>query len=198
MKKLQINALRFHNLGPIDLTIQTNECIVISGPSGAGKTLFLRAIADLDPHSGQLFLDNKASAHFTPTEWRKNIGLLPATSEWWYETVGEHFTFTEPSWFAKLGFDLSILKRQIAGLSTGERQRLALLRLLTNKPAVLLLDEATANLDNDNTERMEELIQTYSQQQAAAIIWVSHNKQQIARIAHQHFILNNGTLTRAK
>ena len=198
MPKLQITALRCHDLGPFEFTVQTGERMVISGPSGAGKSLLLRAIADLDPHQGDIYLDDKACRTFTPTAWRKTVGLLPAESQWWYEMVEEHFTHVEPAWFVKLGFDLAILKRHINGLSTGERQRLALLRLLANKPSVLLLDEISANLDNENAERMEELIQFYQQQQQAAIIWISHSKQQIARIATQHFTLTNGLLTQIK
>ena len=198
MSKLQINALRFHDLGPFDLTVQPNECLVLSGPSGAGKSLMLRAIADLDPNEGFISLDQKDRLSFTPTEWRKKVALLPAESAWWYDTVGEHFTQVEPLLFAKLGFDLAILKRQINGLSTGERQRLALLRLLVNKPTILLLDETTANLDNENTHYIEELINIYKQQEQAAIIWISHNKEQIARIANQHFVLKNSTLKQVK
>ncbi len=198
MSKLQIDNLSFHTFGPFDLIVQPNQCIVISGTSGAGKSLLLRAIADLDPHEGMLLLDNQNYLLFPPTEWRKEIGLLPAESQWWYETVEEHFTNIEPAWFAQLGFDLTILKRKVSGLSTGERQRLALLRLLINKPSVLLLDEITANLDSENTVRIEKLIHTYKQQYQAAIIWVSHNAQQIKRIADKHFVLKDNLLTPAR
>ncbi len=195
MAKLSISKLSFLQFGPFDLTVQPNECVVISGPSGAGKSLLLRAIADLDPQQGIISLDGKNNFLFSPIEWRKKVGLLPAESEWWYETVGEHFRHIESTWFTQLGFDPAIAKRAINGLSTGERQRLALLRLLTNKPAILLLDEATANLDSENTQRMEALISAYKQQQQAAIIWVSHDIQQIARIADKHFMLRNNSLT---
>lgn len=198
MIKLQINALCFHNLGPFDLSVQANECLVLSGPSGAGKSLMLRAIADLDPNEGNIYLDQRERNSFTPTDWRKNVALLPTESAWWYETVGEHFTQIEPILFAKLGFDSTILKRTINGLSTGERQRLALLRLLVNKPSVLLLDEITANLDNDNVHDIEELISHYQQQQQAAVIWISHNKEQISRIADQYFVIKNSLLTQVK
>lgn len=191
---LQTHDLRFHTLGPIDLTVESNERLVISGASGAGKTLLLRAIVDLDPHEGEVTLNNKSSQLYSPTQWRKTVGLLLAESAWWYDTVEPHFSKIEPDLLNKLGFELSILKRKINGLSTGERQRLALLRLLANQPAVLLLDEITANLDNENTLLMEELILLYQQQQEAAIIWISHNKEQINRVATRHLVLKDGTV----
>lgn len=195
MPMLQIKALRSHKIGPINLTIQNDERCVISGISGSGKTILLRAIADLDPHQGGIYLDNKSCNSFDPTEWRKLVGMLSAECVWWHDTVEDHFVHIEPCWFTKLGLDLTILKRNINGLSTGERQRLGLLRLLANKPLVLLLDEITSNLDSENTQRIEELIKLYQQENHAIIIWVSHNKEQINRIATRQFILKNGLLT---
>jgi putative ABC transport system ATP-binding protein len=70
----------------------------------------------------------------------------------------------------------------ISRLSTGERQRLALARLLALRPQVLLLDEATANLDPSNRDRVEDLIQYYRREQGAAVLWVSHDPDQRRRL----------------
>lgn len=67
--------------------------------------------------------------------------------------------------------------------STGERQRFALLRLLENKPRVLLLDEPTAALDEKNTLAVETLLLNYLKNHQAAAIWVSHDPEQLQRVA---------------
>jgi len=76
-----------------------------------------------------------------------------------------------------------LLQQPVTHLSSGERQRLALLRVLANRPRVLLLDEPTANLDADNTRRVEQLITDYLNEQQAAALWISHDGAQCDRIA---------------
>jgi ABC-type iron transport system FetAB ATPase subunit len=68
------------------------------------------------------------------------------------------------------------------------------MRLLSNRPRVLLLDEPTANLDPENTRRVEAVITEYRRAQKAAVIWVSHDPEQVARVANRYYELSNGTL----
>jgi ABC-type iron transport system FetAB ATPase subunit len=84
---------------------------------------------------------------------------------------------------ARLGFAPDVLDWEVGRLSTGERQRLALARLLYNGPEVLLLDEATANLDPSNRTQAEQLIDDYRRQRRAAVLWVSHDPEQRQRLA---------------
>ena len=77
-------------------------------------------------------------------------------------------------------------------LSSGEKQRLAFIRLLAQNPRVLLLDEPTANLDSENRERIETLVSNYVFQQEAGCLWVSHNDTQLDRISRRRFQLANG------
>ncbi|MCD6271387.1 MAG: ATP-binding cassette domain-containing protein [Deltaproteobacteria bacterium] len=64
LERLNIDSLYFHNIGHIDITLYRSKSIGITGYSGSGKTLFLRAIADIDDHSGNLFLDGKEYREF--------------------------------------------------------------------------------------------------------------------------------------
>ena len=196
MSHLQIKGISCHGIGPVDLMVVPSECVTISGHSGAGKTLFLRAIADMEPHEGFVFLDRTECREMSPPQWRKAVGLLPAETQWWRDRVGEHFRDVNQEWFHRLGFDPSVLRWQVGRLSTGERQRLGILRLLFNHPRVLLLDEPTANLDPENLEAVEQLVAEYRERHGSPTLWVTHDLQQIQRISSRHFRVVEGGLVR--
>lgn len=194
MHLLQIRNLRGAGFGPVDLSLADGACLCLSGPSGAGKSRLLRAIADLDPHRGELVLDSRPSEEFSPCEWRRRVGLLPAESGWWSERVGDHFDDSISSeTVATLGFDAEIFDESVDHLSSGQKQRLALLRLLANQPDILLLDEPTANLDPANTRRVETLL-ARTIRGGATLLWVSHDPAQIARVSTRHQVMRNGLL----
>lgn len=198
MERLHIERLCTRHVGPIDLGLQAGECVFLSGPSGSGKTLLLRAVADLDPHEGEVYLDGVACRRVAPPLWRRRVALLAAESQWWRARVGEHFCRADAQGLTRLGFTPQTMDWAVERLSSGERQRLALLRLLCNEPKTLLLDEPTANLDPDSARRVEELIDEYRRDSGAAVVWVSHDPQQIARIGGRHFRLEGGTLREAR
>jgi len=168
----------------------------VTGPSGAGKTLLLRALADMDPYEGVMRLDGRDAADMPAHEWRARVGLLPAESVWWFDTVGEHFDRLPPDWLTRLGFSEKAMTWQIAHLSSGERQRFALLRLLAGHPHVLLLDEPTANLDAENSARVEALIHHYRKSHHPVILWVSHDTAQLQRCCDSVWALEHGALRR--
>lgn len=167
---------------------------MLSGPSGAGKSLLLRAVADLIPHEGEVYLGDQRCAHISPEQWRRDVGLLPAESQWWVDTVGEHFSQYDKTLFAALGFDESVMQWEVSRCSTGERQRLAMIRLLQQQPKALLLDEPTASVDTVNTEQIEKIIQAYQQKNQIPVVWVSHQSDQIKRVSHRHLLLSNNRL----
>jgi ABC-type iron transport system FetAB ATPase subunit len=191
---LQIKNLRRLTIGPLSLDVDAGDCVCISGPSGTGKSQLLRALADLDPHDGQVWLGNRCCAMMPAHEWRTAVGLLPPESSWWLPGVLEHFHDGVPVALEHVGLTPAILDKPVMQLSSGERQRLALLRLLSNRPRVLLLDEPTANLDPENTRRIEELVMEYRREHDAAVIWVSHDSEQVKRVANRHFELADGEL----
>jgi putative ABC transport system ATP-binding protein len=196
MKGLTVKSLRTQNIGPFDLAIAPGECVCLSGASGSGKSLTLRAIADLDPHEGELYLDDSLSTQMPAPEWRRQVGLLPAESQWWAETVSEHFNNGQ-EYVEKLGFGRDVFGWAVSRLSTGEKQRLALARLLGNQPAVLLLDEPTASLDRNNIGSVEMLIADYRERHQAAVLWVSHDPEQVARISNRRYQIESGRLEEA-
>ncbi|MCK5366823.1 MAG: ATP-binding cassette domain-containing protein [Gammaproteobacteria bacterium] len=196
-RQLDVADLRVDGLGPIDLYLDEGECLVLSGPSGAGKSRLLRAIADLDAHEGRVACQGTAAEDLSPSQWRRRVGMLAADSQWWRDRVAEHFD-TPPTSVRLETLDLApaLLEGPVSRLSSGERQRFALLRLLANRPRVLLLDEPTANLDPDNVIRVEKLVADYTATGGAAVLWVSHDPLQTARVAHRQLYLEAGKLSR--
>jgi ABC-type multidrug transport system ATPase subunit len=194
---LKADKLGVHALRGVNLELPPGQCVGLTGPSGAGKTLLLRALADLDPHEGEMWLDGVAAEAIEVCQWRRQVGLLPAESAWWHDTVGPHFKNVDDQLLAALGFGSEVLEWQIAKLSSGERQRLALLRLLVHQPKVLLLDEPTANLDADNIQRAESLLDAYRSDHQAAILWVSHDQEQLHRTCSTIYTIQKGRLVSA-
>ena len=194
LSELRIDQLVTRHVGPIDLCVEAGECVCIQGASGSGKSLLLRAIADLDLHTGEARVDGLACADLPAPQWRRKVTLLAAESQWWCERVGDHFERRADDWMDRLDLPREAMDWEVARCSTGERQRLALLRVLVQRPGVLLLDEPTGNLDAHSTQRVEALLEDYRQREKAAILWVSHAHEQVERVARRSFVLRDGQL----
>ena len=191
---LTLEAFGCRSIRKIDLEIHPGQRVGVTGPSGSGKSIFLRALADLDPHDGRMWLDGVESAQMPAPQWRRQVALLPSESAWWYDTVGEHFDDKAPYGLDQLGFDSEVLSWQVGHLSSGERQRLALTRALVNRPRVLLLDEPTANLDQTNTRRAEALVDAYCKKERPCVLWVGHDLDQLKRCCERVYTLEQGQL----
>lgn len=180
---LTVRGLTRPGLGPVDFDIADGECVVLTGASGAGKTLLLRAIADLDPAAGRITLNGVARDDVPGPEWRRRVAYVAAEAAWWSDTAGDHFDDAEAARraLAGLGLDAAVLEKQVALLSTGERQRLALLRALVLEPLAMLLDEPTSSLDADNAGRVEAMIEK-RRAAGAAILVVTHDDAQARRL----------------
>jgi ABC-type iron transport system FetAB ATPase subunit len=182
---LTIKNLRSALAGPFDLTLPAGACAAVSGPSGSGKSLFLRMIADLDPNEGEVWLGKAARSSMSPTRWRRNVVFVAAQPGWWADSVTAHFP---PECQAKakaasgrLGLAANLFDAEVARLSTGEKQRFALVRALVRNPPVLLLDEPTAALDERAVQLVEELLR---ERMAAgtSIVLVTHDPDQSQRL----------------
>lgn len=194
MKQLELIELKSKLIGPVSLSVNTAECITIMGDSGSGKTMLLRMIADIDPHNGSLILDDTDRAELAAPIWRKRVALLPSKPGWWEDSVGDHFNSFDTVQFEMLGFTAEVLKWSISRISTGELQRLALLRLMENKPDVILLDEPTSSLDPNNKRQVEQLISDYIKKTNAAVIWVTHDLEQAKRVSTKRYKMDSGKL----
>lgn len=194
---LALGALTVGPVGPIDLEVAPGEIVCLSGPSGAGKSRLLRAIADLDPHQGVVRLGRDEQQQMPGHRWRAQVTMMPAESQWWFDRVGEHFPDGPIDGLAELGIDPAAADWEVSRLSSGEKQRLALLRVLARGPRALLLDEPCANLDKKATERVEALLQSRIREDGLPTLWVSHDPAQISRVADRHLCFEGGRLVEA-
>lgn len=195
MPDLEVINLCFQDRGPYSFRIDGGECVGLQGASGAGKSLLLRAIVDLDPRTGKLRLGGIDADRVPAPQWRRLVGLLPAESGWWLDRVGEHFAdfrSVDDAILAAVGFDRSVGNWQVSRLSTGERQRLAIVRLLANSPQCLLLDEPTASLDPGSVANVEALLLNHCGARQASLLWVSHDPDQLARVSRRRLIMERG------
>lgn len=188
MSILQLQKFQAFTLKPLNLKL-CREFACLYGPSGSGKSLLLRAIADLIEHKGEAFLDDHKCSEISPVQWRSWVGFLPAESAWWMDKVSDNFSKETNPYLSLLNLPNDCLSWDVSRCSTGEKQRLAIARLLAQKPKVLLLDEPTASLDPDSVKAVEVLIKNYSDEFDVPVIWVSHDKEQIRRIADRRYEL---------
>lgn len=192
---LSVRKLARLHLGPIDLEIPSGSCIALRGRSGAGKSILLRAIADLDPADGTIFLNGQDRASIPAPEWRRQVGYLAAEPGWWAGSVAAHFA----DWDAcrtlagRLGVDAGAGDWSVSRLSTGERQRLGMIRLLENTPSCLLLDEPTAALDDVATAVVEALVAEHCAA-GGCCLFVTHDTAQFARVGTPGYRLEDGRL----
>src|SRR5262249_39099889 len=144
----------------VSFELRRGECITLQGASGSGKTLLLRAIADLDPSEGTVMLEGATRESMPAPVWRRQVTFVAAEPGWWGDPVCEHFAELEEALplLEELGLPSSCVEWNTQRLSTGERQRLGLVRALALHSRVLLLDEPTSGLDADATARVEAVI----------------------------------------
>lgn len=182
-------------LDGIDLRLGAGDRIALGGPSGSGKTQLLRALALLDPiDAGEVLWRGAPVADGDVPTYRGRVVYhqqIPALAE---GTVGE--TLRRPfalvthagrrfdaaralALFDRLGQDGSLYEAAIGDLSGGERQIVALVRVLLLEPTILLLDEPTASLDAASEERVVAMIADWVEHQGErrAYIWVTHDER---------------------
>ncbi len=186
---LRIDQLKTAPLPPLTFSVGEGECLAVEGPSGSGKTRLLRAIADLDPASGHVFLNGAERREMSGPEWRRRVRFCSAEPQWWTDTARQAFPSDKPSTerlprlLLALGLAPALLERPLAGLSTGERQRLAIIRSLIDEPAVLLLDEPVAALDLQSAALVAELLR-YQMLAGRSVIITAHGDSPVLRLAH--------------
>ncbi len=198
-----------HALVNVSLHIESGEFVCVQGPSGCGKTtLLLSAGGLLPPDDGQLIIDshnlyNMSSdnrAHYRATHIGfvfQQFYLIPYLSV--LENVLSPSLALQQDGIEKRArelidhFQLTNRIDHVPGeLSTGERQRTALARAILNNPSILLADEPTGNLDNENAEIVLGYFVNFAEA-GGVVLMVTHSNE-AASFAHKSIMMKNGNL----
>lgn len=193
----------------INLTIDKGDLISIQGKSGSGKTTLLNILGLLDTkYDGKVEFFNKSSYKSLEKLRAKNIGFV-----FQFHYLLPEFTALEnvmlPALAMKESSKNKIRKRAIEllklvdledrinfypnELSGGQKQRVAIARALINNPSIVLADEPTGNLDEENSKKINDLFIKLNKENAQTIILVTHS-QNLANIANKKYILKNREL----
>ncbi|KAK2144024.1 hypothetical protein LSH36_793g01259 [Paralvinella palmiformis] len=211
-KQFVLPAETLHILNGVNLHVSQAESCAISGASGSGKTTFLSIIAGLDKaSSGNVLVDNfsltdgsdENLSHFR----RKKIGfifqlhfllydftvlenvMLPAMLD--SRSVGQ-LRMRAQKLLSAVGMQHRLAHKP-AQLSGGERQRVAVARALINHPSVLIADEPTGNLDEKNSQIVEELLFGIAHDMRVTLLLATHDTQLMQK-ADRYFHLEGGVL----
>jgi ABC-type iron transport system FetAB ATPase subunit len=197
---LSVRHLKSELAGPFDFQVPSGGCAVISGPSGSGKSLFLRMIADLDPNDGEVRLDGIDRRSVDGPAWRLKVPYVPAEAGWWLDQVADHFEPARREAARALAADFGLVDGQfdgaVARLSTGEKQRLAVIRALVLDAPALLLDEPTSALDLDAARLVESALAARLVK-GCVIVMVSHDAAQAERLKAEAYHMVGRKLSRA-
>ncbi len=196
----------------VSLTLNPGDRLGILGPSGAGKTVLLRALAFLDPlDSGSIRWRGRSISGDAVPAYRSRViylhqrpALLDGSVE---DNLRLPFSLEAHrerrfdagrviDWLGRLRRDRGFLAKPSRDLSGGEAQVVGLLRALQLDPAVLLLDEPTAAMDPDTTQIVEGLLDAWrtADSSGRALVWVSHDRDQAHRMTDRQLFLRAGQL----
>jgi putative ABC transport system ATP-binding protein len=199
-------------LHPTDFALRAGERAVLTGPSGSGKSVFLRALALLDPlDGGEVRWHGEPVTRAGIVRYRRHIAYLRQRPALLDGTVEDNLRYPYTlavyrdaafdaararALFAAAGRAGDFLARPTSELSGGESQIVALVRVLQLDPDALLLDEPTASLDPESARAVEALVAGWFERasDARATVWVSHDPAQAARVGKRHLMMRAGVL----
>lgn len=200
-----------HALKDVSFSVPKGEFVAVVGESGSGKSTLLNMIGALDtPTSGKVFIDGKDIFSMKDEELtifrRRNIGFIFQAFNLIPElTVEQNIIFPvlldyqEPNkkYLEELLTVLNLTKRRShlpSQLSGGQQQRVAIGRALITRPALILADEPTGNLDTQNSSEVIALLKEASRKYEQTIIMITHNRG-IAQTADRVLQISDGALT---
>ena len=200
-----------HALKDVSFSVPKGEYVAIVGESGSGKSTLLNLIGGLDmPTSGKVIIDGKSIFSMDDKKLtifrRRNIGFIFQAFNLVPElTVEQNIIFPllldhqkpDKKYLEELLNVLNLKERRNhlpAQLSGGQQQRVAIGRALITRPALILADEPTGNLDSRNSSEVIALLKEASKKYEQTILMITHNRR-IAQTADRILQVSDGTLT---
>jgi molybdopterin-binding protein len=194
-------------LQDINLDVKKGEYFIILGPTGAGKSVLLEAIAGLYPIlEGELWIDGREITNLNPE--KRGIAIVYQDQALFpHLSVDENIAFGLrmrkcPKQETKARIEViaeimaisHLLMRSPVTLSGGERQKVALARALVTEPKVLLLDEPLSALDPETKERMQGELREMHHRVKVTIIHVTHDFEEAVALGHRVAVLKDGSI----
>ncbi len=189
----------------VSFELSAGDIMALKGASGSGKTVMLRTLAGLEPiQGGNIYYNNKLQSDYPMPLYRSKIiylqqrpsfsagNVLDSIKKPFEFKIHADKTYNEDliiNYLNILGRKADFLKKETNNLSGGEEQIVALVRSLQLNPQLILLDEATASLDEETSIKLEKLILEWLKDEKRACIWVSHDLKQLERIATKEMSL---------
>ncbi|WP_414839042.1 ATP-binding cassette domain-containing protein [Carnobacterium sp. TMP28] len=192
-------------LNDVNFSVDKGEFVTITGPSGSGKSTLLKIIASmLSQTAGTIQYKGKKIEEYDPIDYRKEVSYGFQTAVLFGKTVKDNLVFPYEirqklfdqdkaiGYLEKVGLDETYLTKNINDLSGGEKQRIALIRNVLILPEVLLLDEVTSALDEENKKIIGHFIEEMNQTEQVTVLWVTHNPSEVAESDRVISIINGG------
>lgn len=180
--------------------LEQGKLYAILGPSGCGKTTLLSLLGGLDsPESGQILFAGKDIAETGLADHRRNhvSFIFQSYNLIDYLTPVENVALTSKlpplPILERLGLTKEESKRNVLKLSGGQQQRVAIARALASKPAIILADEPTGNLDSKTSQDVLGLLKVTSQKYGQTIVMITHNEE-IAQLADRIIRIEDGKI----
>jgi peptide/nickel transport system ATP-binding protein len=201
-------------LNGVSLAITQGEVVGLIGHSGAGKSTLARCIAGIErAEGGEMLLDGVPLPHERTLEQRRRIQYVwqePQLALSPYRSALQ--SVIEPlegfalgstpdrsgraaDWLGRMGLDTATMQRRPDGLSGGQCQRVVLARALAAEPDVLLLDEPFSALDTVTMAMLLRLLQQTLSAEPVSVLFVSHDKAAVRRLASRTLQLNSGQIS---
>ncbi|MGE9553687.1 iron efflux ABC transporter ATP-binding subunit FetA [Erwinia amylovora] len=181
-------------LAPVSLQLNAGEFILLTGPSGSGKSTLLKIISTLlEPSGGELLFKGQPVSGIKPESYRQQVSYCFQTPVLFGNTVYDNLALpwqirqkkadvaVLKHWLKQVNLPEEMLEKKTEQLSGGEKQRVALLRNLQFLPEILLLDEITSALDEENKQMINQLIAGLVKEKGVAVIWISHDTAEISQ-----------------